>query len=102
MKLISVLGATMLLGAQVAAAANLSPERWPASERAALEHQESEGYSPAQSQVIESDSGLVSATVSPIAVRAGIEALRQGGSAADAAATTALTQITTQLGSVVS
>ena len=45
---------------------------------------------------------MISAIASPIAVQAGVEALRQGGSAADAAATTALTEIATQLGSVVS
>lgn len=44
----------------------------------------------------------MSATVSPIAVQAGLQALRLGGSAADAAATVALTQIATWLGSVVS
>ena len=44
----------------------------------------------------------MSATMSPIAVHAGMEALRQGGTAADAAATVALTQITTALGSYVS
>ena len=43
----------------------------------------------------------MSATVSPMAVYAGVRR-SQGGNAADAAATTALTQITTQLGSVVS
>ena len=45
---------------------------------------------------------MVSAISSPIAVLAGVETLRHGGNAADAAATVALTEITTQLGSVVS
>ena len=58
--------------------------------------------SPLEQRLIEGTGGLVSATVSPIAVYAGIQALKAGGSAADAAATTALTQIATQLGSVVS
>jgi gamma-glutamyltranspeptidase/glutathione hydrolase len=40
--------------------------------------------------------------MSPIAIRAGIEALKQGGTAADAAAAVALTQVTTALGSYVS
>ncbi len=53
-------------------------------------------------RVVEGKSGLVVATMSPIAVNAGMEALRQGGTAADAAATVALTQITTALGSYVS
>jgi len=98
----SMMGVLALLGAQAVAAANLSPAQWPAGERTAVEQQERQGFSPAKSQLIEGDAGLVSATVSPIAVYAGVQALRQGGSAADAAATTALTQITTQLGSVVS
>jgi gamma-glutamyltranspeptidase / glutathione hydrolase len=91
-----------LMAASLVHAANLSPGLWPAAERATLEQQERDSYSPGQAQVIEGSAGLVSATVSPVAVFAGAEALRQGGSAADAAATTALTQITTQLGSVVS
>jgi len=52
--------------------------------------------------MIEGESGLVTATMSPISVRAGVEALRQGGNASDAAATVALTQIATALGSYVS
>ena len=55
-----------------------------------------------QARIVEGHSGLVAATMSPIAVRAGIEALKQGGTAADAAATVALTQVTTALGSYVS
>ena len=55
-----------------------------------------------QARTVEGGSGLVAATMSPIAVRAGIEALRQGGTAADAAATVALTQVVTALGSYVS
>ncbi len=45
---------------------------------------------------------LVTGTLSPIAVHAGMEALRQGGTAADAVATVELTQVATNLGSVVS
>lgn len=91
-----------LLGAQLANAADLSPGKWPKAEREKLEQLESQTWFPLQAGSVAGDSGLVSATVSPISVRAGLEALRQGGSAADAAATIALTQVTTQLGSVVS
>ena len=45
---------------------------------------------------------LVTGIGSPVAVHAGAEALRQGGTAADAAATVALTQVATDLGSVIS
>jgi gamma-glutamyltranspeptidase/glutathione hydrolase len=57
---------------------------------------------PLKAKVIEGQNGLVAATMSPIAVHAGVEALRQGGTAADAAATIALTQVATALGSYVS
>ncbi len=80
----------------------LSPENWSAAERAAAETLERTSWKPLRPRTIESHDGLVSATVSPIAVLAGVEALRRGGSAADAAATTAITQVVTQLGSVVS
>jgi len=102
MRMISMMATIALLNAHGANAANLSPSQWPAVERSKLEQQERQSFSPAETQLIEGSAGLVSATVSPIAVYAGAEALRRGGSAADAAATTALTQITTQLGSVVS
>jgi gamma-glutamyltranspeptidase len=49
--------------------------------------------------VVEGKLGLVAATLSPIAVLSGLEALRRGGNASDAAATVALTQIATALGS---
>ena len=45
---------------------------------------------------------MIAATVSPVSVFAGLEALKRGGTAADAAATIALTQVTRQVGSVVS
>ena len=85
-----------------AAAVNLSPESWPAAEREQVERTESQTWAPLVAQKTEGKGGLVSATVSPVAVYAGLQALKQGGTAADAAITTALTQITTQLGSVVS
>ena len=85
-----------------ASVVNLSPDTWPKAEREHAEQVESQTSTPLESQNITGAKGLVSATVSPIAVYAGLQALKQGGTAADAAATTALTQITTQLGSVVS
>jgi gamma-glutamyltranspeptidase/glutathione hydrolase len=85
-----------------ALAADLSPGSWPKAERERLEKLESQTWSPLEAQTFESSGGIVSATVSPVAVYAGVQALKHGGNAADAAATTALTQITTQLGSVVS
>ena len=83
-------------------AADLSPASWPNAERERLERLESQTWSPLEARSVEGGGGLISATVSPISVYAGIQTLRLGGNAADAAAATALTQVTMQLGSVVS
>ena len=85
-----------------ARAADLSPGLWPAAERTRLEALESQGWSPQEARLVEGKQGIISATVSPVSIYAGIQTLKAGGNAADAAATTALTQVTMQLGSVVS
>ena len=85
-----------------ASAADLSPAAWPLKARQQAERTEAQTWAPRETRLVRSRNGLVSAVVSPVAVLAGLEALRQGGNAADAAATVALTQITRQLGSVVS
>src|SRR5262249_45154472 len=82
-------------------AADLSPAHWPAQERTELQQGEFSRF-PVHAGTVTGASALVTATSSPVAVHAGMEALRQGGTAADAAATVALTQIATDLGSVVS
>jgi len=81
--------------------ADLSPQNWPSEERSHAEQSEMTPW-PKEARSIEGKSGLVAATLSPIAVLSGVEALRHGGSASDAAATVALTQIATALGSYVS
>ncbi len=83
-------------------AADLSPTKWPVAERERAEKQEAAGWAPTAARSISSKNGVVSAIASPIAVLAGVMALREGGTAADAAAAVAMTEITTQLGSVVS
>jgi gamma-glutamyltranspeptidase/glutathione hydrolase len=88
--------------ATLARAVDLSPEHWPAAERARLEALESQEWTPASARLVEGTNGIISATVSPVSVYAGMQALQHGGNAADAAATTALTQVTMELGSVVS
>jgi len=80
---------------------DLSPRNWQPAERALAEQSEMTAW-PKQAKLVEGKLGLVAATLSPIAVLAGGEALRQGGNASDAAATVALTQIATALGSYVS
>jgi len=82
-------------------AADLSPGHWPQETRRALERSEFAIF-PSSPRTVTGHGFLVSGTLSPIAVHAGAEALRQGGTAADAAATVALTQIATNLGSVAS
>ncbi len=83
------------------AAADLSPAAWSPEERAALQRREQSPW-PGSTRTVEGRSGYVAATLSPIAAHVGIETLRQGGTAADAALATALTQVTTSLGSIVS
>lgn len=83
-------------------ATDLSPGNWPQTERERIEKIESQSMSPLKAQTVQGSGGIVSATVSPVATYAGVQALQRGGNAADAAVTTALTQVATQLGSVVS
>jgi gamma-glutamyltranspeptidase / glutathione hydrolase len=95
-------GLLALILATPVQAADTSPAKWPAAERERAEKQETAGWAPGIERSISSKNGVVSAIASPIAVQAGVIVLREGGTAADAAATVALTEITTQLGSVVS
>lgn len=98
----ALLAATLALSNGVALAVDLSPATWPVQAREQAERVEAQRWTPLKMRTVESSNGIVSAVVSPVAVLAGVEALRRGGNAADAAATVALTQITRQLGSVVS
>jgi gamma-glutamyltranspeptidase/glutathione hydrolase len=102
MKSFLPLGLFALASASLGNAANLSPAQWPAEERERIEAFEQGTPWPDVTRVVEGKSGLVSATGSPLAVRAGLEALKQGGTAADAAVTVALTQVMTAFGSIVS
>ena len=95
------IGVALALTSTAAGAADLSPQRWPAAERARLEQMEQRPF-PAAARTLSAHRQVVSATLSPFAVQAGMEALDQGGTAADAAVTVALTQIATDLGAVVS
>lgn len=102
MNFASLFAAAAFLCTQTAMAGDLSPAKWSPDARQRAEQQETASWSPAVMGTLRGKSGMISATVSPIAVQAGLEALQHGGSAADAAAAVALTQISTQLGSVVS
>ncbi|HOW44457.1 MAG TPA: gamma-glutamyltransferase [Candidatus Aminicenantes bacterium] len=84
----------------LAAAVDLSPRRWGSGERAVYAWLDMQfGL---QNVLARGKNGVVTGTSSAAAERAGLEALRQGGSAADAAIATSLAQITLSMGSVVS
>jgi gamma-glutamyltranspeptidase/glutathione hydrolase len=85
-------GIFALISATPAQAAEISPAKWPAADRELAEKQEAAGWTPSSARSISGKKGVISAIASPIAVHAGLEALRQGGTAADAAATVALTE----------
>lgn len=79
---------------------DLSPARWAAAERQGFEEQNLIVGQP--KTVARSSHGVISGTSNILAVRSGLEALAQGGTAADAALTTALDQVCLAAGSWVS
>ncbi len=87
--------------AQVAPAEDLSPQTWNAADRTRVEDLQMSPFAP-RVRAVQGTSAIICDTGSPIAVYAGMQALNAGGTAADAAATVALTQIATELGSYVS
>ena len=83
-----------------APAVDLSPGGWPAGEwekYLALEDVAFPG-----NPLVEGRQGAVTGSYHALAQRAGLEALRQGGSSVDAAMTTALTQVALGAGAVIS
>jgi len=72
-------------------AADLSPGKWKAEDKTRVETL-AQKSGQRGTELFEGQLGLISGTVSPVAVHAGMEALKQGGTAADAAATVALTR----------
>jgi gamma-glutamyltranspeptidase/glutathione hydrolase len=100
MKLMAAICAVLLSGS--AMGSDFSPASWPNENRQKAEQAEWLSWAPLTNSVRSGEEGVVAATVSPVAVEAGVQMLRKGGTAADAAASIALTQVTTQLGSVVS
>ncbi|MEG3147571.1 gamma-glutamyltransferase [Sphingomonas sp. RT2P30] len=74
---------------------------WSLADRQSLEQREAAIW-PTETRTARSATGLVSATASPVAVRAGTDVLRSGGTAADAAVATAFAQITMMQGANVS
>jgi len=81
-------------------AADLSPRKWGAGELAIYDWLNKQfGL---QNVLAKGKNGVIAGTSSAAAERAGLEALRQGGSAADAAIATSLAQIVLAMGGVVS
>lgn len=81
-------------------AADLSPAHWPEVQRADLQTREL-AFWPKTTRAAHG-AVLITGTASPVAIHAGMEALRQGGSASDAATVVALTQIARSMGATVS
>jgi gamma-glutamyltranspeptidase/glutathione hydrolase len=90
-----------LFSAQVPPAADLSPQSWNAADRTRVEALQMSPFPP-RAGAVQGSTAIICDTGSPIAVYAGMEALKKGGTAADAAATVALAQIATELGSYIS
>lgn len=80
--------------------ADLSPKKWGAAELAIYDFLNKQ-YG-LQNVLAEGGNGVIAGTTSASAERAGLEALRQGGSAADAVLATSLAQISLAMGSWVS
>lgn len=91
----------VFLSTSIAPAADLSPQTWNAAEKKHVEQLEMSPFAP-RARAVQGGTVMISDTGSPIAVYAGMQVLKKGGSAADAAATVALTQIATELGSYIS
>ena len=79
---------------------NLSPASWPADVMATLWERSRANGEPRPE--VEATQGMVAATSEPVAIHAGVEALRQGGTALDALIATSFTQIALEAGSNVS
>jgi gamma-glutamyltranspeptidase/glutathione hydrolase len=83
----------------------LSPARWPQQARDRYLALQGLSYDDAPKRldkVAVSSKGMIAGTSEPFAVDAGLEALKDAGSAADAALTTALAQVVLTAGSTIS
>ena len=89
MKIVCSFTLLILLQANFALAVDLSPGTWSPTDRAELQQREFFLFPP-YGGTVSGRTSLVAGTASPVAVHAGIVALRRGGTAADAAATVAL------------
>jgi gamma-glutamyltranspeptidase/glutathione hydrolase len=99
-RVLAVLCMVSLVGPSFASQVDFSPKKWPAGELAVYDWLNKQfGL---QNVLAEGKNGVIAGTTSASAERAGLEVLRQGGSAADAVLATSLAQITLAMGSWVS
>ena len=86
--LLVVLFTVLAAGRSACGQVDLSPARWGVGELARYG-----AADPTPEAVSEGESGMVVGTSYPLAIRSGLEALRQGGTAMDAALTVSLTSL---------
>jgi gamma-glutamyltranspeptidase/glutathione hydrolase len=99
-KFMAVVCVISIAGFSLASEVDLSPKKWETGELAIYNWLNKQfGL---QNVLAEGKNGVIAGTTSASAQRAGLEALRQGGSAVDAVLATSLTQISQAMGSWVS
>jgi gamma-glutamyltranspeptidase/glutathione hydrolase len=86
--------------AETRKAVDLSPSAWPAGERE--RYLEAQGQNRETAGEASGSGGAVTVSYNAFAARAGLEALKQGGNAIDAAMTTALAQVALTAGAPIS
>lgn len=102
---ITLLGAwpvALMAHSQPAEPTDLSPLSWPEGDLATFTALQNASRPPTPPAAVEASQALITGTSSALAIRGGYEALAQGGSAVDAALTTALAQVALVAGSYVS
>lgn len=96
----SALGVTAKAFAATSGDVDLSPKSWPAGEYA--RYMKAQGVDRTTAGSAQGKQGAVTVAYGGLAARAGLEALKQGGNAIDAAMTTALTQVALTMGAPIS
>lgn len=96
----SALGVTAKAFAATSGDVDLSPKSWPAGEYA--RYMKAQGIDRTTAGSAKGKQGAVTVAYGGLAARAGLEALKRGGNAIDAAMTTALTQVALTMGAPIS
>ena len=90
----------LVLFTQQNISAQLLPEQWPERDRNRYLSMENEFGSSNPGAV--TSKGMIAGTTNPFAIHSGLEVLKHGGNAADAALTTSLAQIALTAGDAIS